>query len=353
MKRALIVKASSLGDIIHCFPVAELLAERGYTVDWVVERPFSELVQAHPLVDTVHIVDTKAWRRAPLSSASWQAIRTMRQRLRATRYDVVFDLQGNLKSGLITACCRADAKVGFAWGCVPEWPNILATRQRYTPKTGGNIRDDYLSIVRQYLGIAPGEPTLGGVSVSDCAGIRLVTEQADSDVCEQIIGSDVLLCPGSAWPNKQMTEAALGDFVDLLAAEMGDTVWVAWGSASEQALAEALAARAPDQVRALPRLPLPQLQNVMDSVRFVIAMDSLPLHLAGTTSTPTFSVFGASSMVKYIPLGEHHRGLQGECPYGITFEKRCDQLRTCKTGACIRTLTAEQVMGALLQHPAW
>ncbi|SCA63497.1 hypothetical protein SCG7086_AS_00250 [Chlamydiales bacterium SCGC AG-110-P3] len=106
----------------------------------------------------------------------------------------------------------------------------------------------------------------------------------------------------------------------------------------------------PERIRILPRLSLPVLQAVMNRVRLVIAMDSLPLHLAGTTSTPTFSVFGASSMQKYKPLGGIHHGLQGECPYNVSFEKRCARLRSCKTGACIRSLTGKQVMDALTRH---
>lgn len=345
MKRALVVKASSLGDIIHCFPVAELLARNGYSVDWVVERPFTELVEAHPCVDVVHVIDTKAWRRAPLGRTTWHAVASVRRRLRARRYDTVFDLQGNLKSGLVTAFSRAEMKVGFGWKAVPEWPNLFATRSRYVPHGGGNIRLDYLSIVQQYLGLELQSDTSE-------RGIRLNMGRGEFHDLDAITERDLVLCPGSAWPNKQMDEKALGDFVELLTSEVDATVWVVWGSADERKLADSLAARAPGRVSVLPRLPLPQLQNVMASVRLVIAMDSLPLHLAGTTSTPTFSVFGASSMQKYKPLGDAHCGLQGECPYGVTFDKRCDRLRTCKTGACIRTLTGERVMDTLRYHPA-
>jgi heptosyltransferase-1 len=65
--------------------------------------------------------------------------------------------------------------------------------------------------------------------------------------------------------------------------------------------------------------------------------------LAGSTSTPTYSIFGASSAQKYKPIGTCHKAFQGECPYGKTFEKRCDILRTCKTGACIKQLQGEQL----------
>jgi heptosyltransferase-1 len=72
-------------------------------------------------------------------------------------------------------------------------------------------------------------------------------------------------------------------------------------------------------------------------------MDSATLHLCGTTSTPSFSLFGPSSASIYKPLGEHHVAFQGSCPYGRTFVKRCPILRTCKTGACMKDLTAKRI----------
>lgn len=91
------------------------------------------------------------------------------------------------------------------------------------------------------------------------------------------------------------------------------------------------------------RLSLPALQNLMAHVDLVITMDSLPLHLAGTTMIPTYSFFGASSANKYKPLGKQSGTYQGICPYDRQFEKRCPILRTCKTGACIKNLEGSQL----------
>jgi heptosyltransferase-1 len=78
----------------------------------------------------------------------------------------------------------------------------------------------------------------------------------------------------------------------------------------------------------------------------VIAMDSAALHLCGTTLTPSFSVFGPSAASIYKPLGSQHTHVQGFCPYKQEFIQRCPLLRTCKTGACIKNLQAEE----LFQH---
>jgi heptosyltransferase-1 len=93
----------------------------------------------------------------------------------------------------------------------------------------------------------------------------------------------------------------------------------------------------------LDRLPLPVLQNFMAAVDLVIAMDSLPLHLAATTSTATYGFFGPSLGLKYQPQGPQHHAFQGCCPYGQIFAKRCPALRTCPTGACLREANGEQL----------
>ena len=108
-------------------------------------------------------------------------------------------------------------------------------------------------------------------------------------------------------------------------------------------MASRLYARFPDRSMVVERYSLPLLQNIMAHMDLVIAMDSLPLHLCGTTHTPSFSVFGPSLAQKYKPVGERHHCVQGECSYGEKFYKRCSQLRTCKTGHCMKALTGKEL----------
>jgi heptosyltransferase-1 len=152
-----------------------------------------------------------------------------------------------------------------------------------------------------------------------------------------------MVCPGSNWPNKQLAPETLQGFLDRISRHIaGARFHLVWGTPEEKQLADSLCARYPGSI-IVDKLPLPSLQALMAKMKLVIAMDSLPLHLAGTTSALTYSVFGASSAAKYNPLGAEHRALQGTCPYGRTFAKRCPILRTCPTGACIKGLTSEQI----------
>ncbi len=336
--RILIVKMSSLGDIIHAFPVLQYLkqCQAQCEIDWIVELPFAELIQAHPLVQGVLCVQTKKWRSQFLKRETWQEMFHFCRELRKKRYDLVLDLQGNAKSGFFTGCARSSMKVGFGYPSVSEWPNLLMTHKRYHPPSGQNAREEYLFIAQSALGNFK-ETINGGVqlNLSPSEKIQL---QPVVDHLRQCQGLKVLVCPGSNWSNKQISQKTWQGFLRDLAKQFQAHFLLIWGNSAEKKRVEELVVAFPQISTMIPRLSLPALQNLMAQVDLVLAMDSLPLHLAGTTSTPTYSVFGASSAHKYKPIGERHKAFQGNCPYGKTFERRCDILRTCQTGACIKQL---------------
>jgi heptosyltransferase I len=159
-----------------------------------------------------------------------------------------------------------------------------------------------------------------------------------------------MICPGSAWRNKQMAPDALLDFLQRLQKYAACSYLFIWGNQEERLLALQLHAYFMERSVVVEKCSIPALQNLMGQVDFIIAMDSLPLHLAGTTSTPSFSVFGASSAMKYKPIGDRHQSYQGSCPYDSTFEKRCPALRTCITGACIRGLKGSALFDAFQEQ---
>lgn len=339
----LIVKTSSLGDIIHAFSAVEFIKTKfpDAQIDWVVEKPFAELIQAHPGIRDVLRVDTRNWRKNWLRSATWNQICTFRKTLREVKYDVVFDLQGNTKSALICSQARAKIKVGFGKEAVAEWPNLFFTDIRFTPPKGKNIRADYLFLAQSYFDDFRG--LKGGKSL-------LKLDSKGEEQRSQILGMSllratpkVMVCAGSAWRNKQLEKGAMIEFLTLLYKHMGCAYLFIWGTPEEKQLSEELQSKFSNHSVVLERLGLPVLQNVMDKMDLVVAMDSLPLHLAGTTGTKTFGIFGASSALKYKPEGERHASFQGHCPYKRTFEKRCSILRTCPTGPCIRSISGSHL----------
>jgi len=319
--KILLIKTSALGDVIHAYPVVDYLHKHvpGCVIHWVVEERCSALVADNPHVERVITIDSRRWR----ISEAWR-------KLRSDSYDVAFDLQGNIKSGLVLAYVKATAKVGFGWQTVAEWPNILFSGERYNPPPGHNIRDDYLFMVKSHFG-----------DTTPCSPSH---EQPAA------IGANprIVVSMGSRWRNKQATPESMADFLRYLAKDYDPTFLFIWGDDAEKAMAEQMCEEFSSCSLLVDKLTLPELKQLLGDADLVIAMDSLPLHLAATTATPTFSLFGASSQEKYRPLGGHHHSIQGSCPYGITFDKRCPRLRSCPTGACIREMTGEEMYNAFV-----
>ncbi len=336
VKKFLIVKTSSLGDIIQSFPVLRLLRKLypDCEIDWVVEKPFADLLYAHPDVSGVIEVETKFWRKNVFKKAAWVSLKKSLCTLRQKKYDAVFDLQGNIKSALLSRASKSQNRVGYNFSSVPEWPNALFHNRRFPIIQGKNIREDYLELILNYSGSLGDkeEPTVQlKINPNERAMIESLLDFS------QLKGPfRVMVCPGSNWPNKQLSQITLQKFLMLLSETYDAKFLFVWGSSSEYEYSCTLANLFPGSSHVVEKLRLPVLQNLMTSVELVIAMDSLALHLAGTTKTPSFSCFGPSSAKKYRPLALHHKTIQGQCPYNQQFEKRCSILRTCSTGACMK-----------------
>ncbi len=340
----LIIKTSALGDIIHCFPALAYIRAKfpHASIHWVAEKSSTSLIKAHPFVDSVIEVDTKGWRQLPSRKQKWNAFLGFRRNIQEHHYDIAFDFQGNIKSGIILSQVKAKKKVGFGFNTVPELPNIFATNRRYSPPKKRNIRQDYLFIVQKFC---------KDFTLNPDGKDLLFVKETENQFISTFLSTPplhnrrtVMVCPGSMWKNKQMTATGLEMFLKAFVAKDENVSFIfVWGTEMEKNLLERYHRSFPENSVVLDRQNLSVLQRMMDRVDLVIAFDSLALHLCGTTNTPSFSIFGPSSAKKYRPIGEEHYHVQGACPYGQRFTKRCKKLRTCETGACIRKLPIDTV----------
>lgn len=331
--RVLIVKTSSLGDIVQSFNVVDELHSRfpSLAIDWAVEASFSSVVAAHPFVRRAIPLDIKGRKNL------WSALKELRRE----KYDLIFDLQGNCKSGVITWLARGGVKIGYGFRSVREWPNILATHVRYNISKQQNVRLYYLELIERYFQ-KPFSDEIGGV--------RFNIGESEKGKVAQILsrlapGFKIMVCPGSKWINKQLKKETLGAFLQKIEERYGPSFLLIWGDEEELGLCEELA-RGLKRSLIVEKLPIPTWQNLMNEVDLVIGVDSSALHLCGTTSVRSFSIFGPTSPEIFKPIGERHFALQGKCPYGRVFEKQCPLLRSCPTGACIRDLTVEELFQA-------
>ncbi len=339
----LIVKTSSLGDILQAFPVLHYLHKKfpAVKIDWAVEASLSAIVAAHPLVNRTISLDLRGVKK----SWNWKQLLREIGVLREDRYDYVFDLQKNTKSGLVTALSRSSMKVGFGLKSVREWPNVLATHRRLNILSEQNVRLQYLGLVQTFFGDS-------GACVSSVPfKLEKGEDKLIADILEQPVLAGrlkIMVCPGSRWVNKQLPVETMIAFLAKVAKELDAAFVLVWGGPEERAYCEKIRAQFFDRSLVLDKQRLPVWQNVMQNMDLLIGVDSAALHLCGTTDTPSFTIFGPTVPAIFKPLGSQHYALQGACPYGRSFPKQCPVLRTCPTGNCIRNLEADTIFQAFL-----
>lgn len=345
MKRILIVKTSALGDVtlaLGTLPHLKALAPHA-KIDWVCETSIAPLVHRHPFVDRVIEIDTKRWRRSFFSHRKEMA--QVRRTLKQESYDLVFDLQGNIKSGIITFVSRGKLKIGFGKKRIAEWPSLLATHRRFNPRPTSALRD-LLEVIYATFGKRPPKEPIEKPELS------FELDPAEKGVVESLdLEGALIVCPQSIWDNKRFKRRTLSHFLRLIEERYGCKFFISWKTPIERLNSEKTAKEIGPAARLLPKLSAPALFAVMARSAGVISVDSFPLHLASLSERPTFSIFGPSLAAYYKPTGAEHAYFQGTCPYDVKFDKRCPILRTCQTGSCLKQIDALELFSVFKQSP--
>ncbi|MES2821026.1 MAG: lipopolysaccharide heptosyltransferase I [Pseudomonadota bacterium] len=276
--RVLLVKTSSLGDVIHSLPALTDAARAipGIQFDWVVEEGFAEIPAWHPTVAQVIPVAIRRWRKHPwqtLKNGEW---RRFKQRLGETRYDLVIDAQGLLKSAWLTRYVKAPV-AGLDRASARE---PLACR--FYDRSYAVPREQHaLERVRQLFAQALDYPLPSGIG--DYGLDR--TQLADA-----VTQPYLVFLHGTTWASKHWPEAcwrALAEAMD----ELGWAIRLPWGNDVEKARAERIAAGLA-HAAVLPRLNLAGVAKVIAGASACVAVDTGLGHLAAALDVPSISLYG-------------------------------------------------------------
>jgi heptosyltransferase-1 len=285
MPRILIIKTSSLGDVIHNLPVVSDIAAQvpAAEIDWVVEEGFAEIPRLHPRVARVIPAATRRWRGRLWAPSTWREIAHFRRQLQAQSYDVVLDTQGLLKSAVIAWLAR-----GPAYGQdrhTAREPLAARFYDRTFPVARGRhavVRNRDLAA--QALGYAlPGTPPDYGIR-APAVTLTATLPRAF------ILGLHATSRAAKLWPEADWI--ALGQALT----RHGLALVLPWGSSAEERRARAVAA-AVKGAQVLPPLTLTQLAVVMDRARAVVGVDTGLVHLAAALGCLTVALYTDTSPV--------------------------------------------------------
>lgn len=339
----LLVKTSSLGDVIHNLPVVSDLRRHfpGARIDWCVEEGFQALPGLHPGVAKVIPVAVRRWRKHLLQGATWGEIGAFRRTLRETAYDAVLDTQGLVKSALIARQARGP-KAGYAPESAREPLAAHFYNQTYAIPTGihavtrnrwlaaaafGYAQELELLPLDYGIAASPRLPALpAGIDTARPYAVLLTATSRDDKLWPEdhwialgrallAAGLDLRLPGGSARERERAGRIAA-------ALHSSDTTPPnpAWINDLQPPCLENQAGRAsssPPRAEALPASGLADLAAVIGAARLAVGVDTGLTHLAAALNIPTLALFVATDpgLTGVLSAGLHaNLGGKAQCP---------------------------------------
>lgn len=279
--RILLVKTSSMGDVIHNLPVVSDIAAAlpDAQIDWVIEAPFAEIAALHPAIDNIMPVAVRGWRAQLVARRTWREMREFKQRLQSQRYDSVIDTQGLLKSAIITRFASG-VRCGYDRQSIRE---PLAARfydRAYAVGKNLHAVERNRTLAAKALNYTPRAHVDYGIKARS-ANFPWLPPQSYA-VLVHATSAEAKLWPEGDW-------ISLGEYF----AAKNWTCILPWGNADERARAERLAARCESAVVA-PSLRLTEAASLLSGAELVVGVDTGLTHLAAALDAPTIGIYCAS-----------------------------------------------------------
>lgn len=326
MRRLLIVRLGSLGDLVHTLPAVAALRDTfpSARIDWIVDatdRPFLDLVPV--------IADRLVWRATP---AGLSTLRELRRR----EYDAVFDFQGLVKSAVLARLAGARRTIGFERAHLREpAARVFYTEARHVG-SARHVIEKNLALVQPETGdvarpwVFPLRPTSEGGAQSRP---RRATTEAPF----------ALVNPGASWETKRWAPERFGAIAAHLMHVHQLRSIVLWGP-GEQPLAEAVVRAAAGQAVLAPPTSLSDLIDLCRDAALMVSGDTGPLQIAGAVGTPLVAVFGPTDPARNGPWST------GDLTVSRFHECDCHYQRRCRQRGedrCLDAVTSAEVCAAI------
>ncbi len=331
--RILIVKLSSLGDVVQSLPVAAALRRRfpDSYIAWAVGAAAADILTGNPHLDEVLVVgaqrDTGASGTRAIPGHRDPA--GLRRALRSIGFDVTLDLQGLLKSASVAYLSGARDRFGFR--TLREGTLLLNNRHIVARRGDVHAVESYLDFA-EALG-APRQPVEFTITIDD----------SDRTTVDGLLGRSgdfAALIPGARWESKLWPTERFAAVADSLARNFSVTSVIV-GAAGDSALARAVADAASTPVVDLTgKTTLKQLAEVLRRCRVTVGNDTGPLYVSAAMGTPTVAVFGPTDARRLGPYGEGHARVIAEIECAPCRNRRCERRR------CMEMIDPDRVVAA-------
>jgi lipopolysaccharide heptosyltransferase I len=328
--RLLLIKPSSLGDIIHTLPT--LAALKGHfpdaSITWVVKRQWAGLVERVDGVDHILMLEDGVYgwlSKVPL--------------LRAGRYDVVLDLQGLFRSGLLAWLSGCPRRVGLATG--REGSSLFYTQRVPVPTLRMHAVDRYLLAAAALGATPPSVPMFQFLERdTDFQAVQRLLQREQIAVKHPWVAMNV----SARWSTKRWPAEYFAEAADLLEREgFGPVVFIG-GAAEREDTARVRSLMRTPSVDFTGQTEVGLLPTLLRQAAALVTNDSGPMHVAAAVGTPVVALFGPTDPVRTGPYGGGHSVLIHDVPCRPCLSRRC---RHTVPLACLFGVTPEQVVQAV------
>jgi heptosyltransferase-1 len=349
VKRLLIVKLSSIGDVVHALPVSAALGDAypHLEISWIVEQMSAPMVQGNPYLKEV-IVLPQEWRKNRLSANSLRVFGKLRRELRAREFDVAIDLQGLSKSAIVAWASGAKYRYGYDWlRELAPWLEVHVPRRPQSV----HVIDQFLDVAR-FLGAPVAEVKFPlQIPVDEADSARTMLREVGI-VPEKPF---LVVNPSSGGGgNKGWGANRFAALLDEAADDPGIPVVLVGGKGDLDVAGEIHRLAKNPPVSLVGRTNLKQLAALLRDCAAHLCGDTGSAHVAAALGTPVVSIFGRSNPARLAPYGQekfaiHHRD---QCAAvcrrfhetaAINSKQKCLE----PPPVCLAAVTVEEVAGAV------
>ena len=329
INKILLVKPSALGDIIHTLPVLAALHDNfpEAEIHWVVAKGLHQVLENHPMIKKLWIIDKNKWKKLEHAKGTIQELTQLKKGLQQENFDVVIDLQGLLRTGLIAK----------ATGC----RNIIGFRQAregaamfYTEKV--DVEWEGIHAVDRYLKLL--EPL--GCEIRKVE-FPFAPFEKNIPLLQELPDKYAVIAPSAGkeanrWPAERFGQ---------LAAKLDIPSVIISAPADAPVAEETLANSAGNAVSIAGRTSIMELAAVIKKAEFLISNDTGPMHIAAALNVPVFAIFGPANPVRTGPYGDIHTIILNKVPCAPCYAKK-----RCAKWTCLDKLTVNMVYEAISEE---
>lgn len=278
--RVLIIKTSSMGDVLHTLPALTDAARQfpGIHFDWVVEENFAQIPGWHSAVSTVIPVAIRRWRKAWFSAPIRRERETFRRQIRATNYDAIIDAQGLVKSAALVTRLAYGIKHGMDWQTAREPLASLFYNRRHHIARQQHAVERTRELFAKSLGYVKPD-TQGDYAIAQHFPV------GPQDKQPYVVFLHATTRDDKHWPESHWRE--------LIKKIQGHDLRIKlpWGAAHEEARARRMA-KGFDYVDVMPRMSLEEVARLLAGAQYVVSVDTGLSHLAAALDKPNVTLYG-------------------------------------------------------------